>query len=84
MKQKTSLLWSGVSVLIAAVLTVLAFIRGDLQIWLLAGAFAAWGVWAIVYFLVPYLKAQVYRHKARELRKQSEKQPPKKEMAIPE
>lgn len=84
MKQKTSLLWSGVSVLIAAVLTVLAFIRGDLQIWLLAGAFAAWGVWAIVYFLVPYLKAQVYRHKARELRKQSEKQPPQKEMAVPE
>lgn len=84
MKQKTSLQWPGVSVLIVAVLAVMAFVGGDLQIWLLSGAFAVWGVWAIVYFLVPYLKAQVYRHKVRELRKQSEQQAPKKEMAVPD
>lgn len=64
MNKKTSL-WSGVSVLIVAVLAVMAFIRGNVQIWLLSVAFAAWAVWAAVKFLLPYLKAQKYRHEAR-------------------
>lgn len=83
MKQKTSL-WTGVSVLIVAVLAVMAFVRGDLQIWLLAVVFVAWGIWAGIFFLAPYLKAQMYRHKARALRKQNEKQSPKKERAVPD
>ena len=57
MNKKTSL-WSGVSVLIVAVLAVMAFIRGNAQIWLLGVAFAAWAVWAAVKFLLPYLKAK--------------------------
>lgn len=83
MKQKTSL-WTGVSVLIVAVLAVMAFIRGDLQIWLLAAVFVAWGIWAGIFFLAPYFKAQMYRHKARALRKQNEKRSPKKEIAVPD
>lgn len=76
MNKKTSL-WSGVSVLIVAVLAVMAFIRGNVQIWLLSVAFAAWAVWAAVKFLLPYLKAQKYRHEARKLRKKSKQQSPK-------
>ena len=83
MKQKTSL-WTGVSLLIVAVLAVMAFIRGDLQIWMLAAVFVAWGIWAGIFFLAPYFKAQMYRHKARALRKQNEKRSPKKEMAVPD
>ena len=80
MNKKTSL-WSGVSVLIVAVLAVMAFIRGNAQIWLLGVAFA---VWAAVKFLLPYLKAKKYRYEARKLRKKSEQQSPKKELSIPD
>lgn len=83
MNKKTSL-WSGVSVLIVAVLAVMAFIRGNVQIWLLSVAFAAWAVWAAVKFLLPYLKAQKYRHEARKLRKKSKQQSPKKALSIPD
>lgn len=38
MRKKKSL-WSGVSILIVAVLAITAFIRGDAQVWLLAVAF---------------------------------------------
>ena len=72
MNKKTSL-WSGVSVLIVAVLAVMAFIRGNAQIWLLGVAFAVWAVWAAVKFLLPYLKAKKYRYEAR-----------KKELSIPD
>ena len=65
-------LWSGVSVLIVAVLAITAFIRGQAQIWLLAAAFAAWGIWAAILFLIPYIKARVYHYKARKIRKQCE------------
>lgn len=41
MKKKKNL-WSGVSMLIVAVLAVTAFIRGKTQIWLYIAAFAAW------------------------------------------
>lgn len=59
MKKKKSL-WSGVSILIVAVLAITAFIRGGAQLWFLAAAFTAWSVWAVVYFLVPYIKEQLH------------------------
>lgn len=34
--------------LLVAVLAILAFVRGDIQIWLLAGAFAVWALWIII------------------------------------
>lgn len=83
MKNKKSL-WSGVSVLIVAVLAITAFVRGDMEIWLLAGAFAVWGIWAVVRFGVPYAKAQIYHYKARKIRKQCEAQPQKSELNIPD
>lgn len=83
MKNKKSL-WSGVSVLIVAVLAITAFVRGGLEVWLLAGAFAAWGIWAVVRFGVPYAKAQIYHYKARKIRKQCEAQPRKSKLNVPD
>lgn len=68
MKKKTSL-WSGVSVLLVAVLAVKAFIRGNVQIWLLAGVFAVWTAWASVRFIIPYLKLQKCRYECRKVQK---------------
>lgn len=83
MKDKKSL-WSGVSVLIVLVLAITAFARGQMQVWLFAAAFAAWGIWAAVWFLVPYAKAQAYRYKARRIRKQCEPQEEKTKFEIPD
>ena len=77
-------LWSGVSVLIVAVLAITAFVRGGLEVWLLAGAFAAWGIWAVVRFGVPYAKAQLYRYKARRIRKKCESEPQKSKINVPD
>ena len=73
MKKKKSL-WSGVSILIVAVLAITAFIRGGAQLWLLAAAFTAWSIWAAVYFLVPYIKEQLHGYEARRIRKKCERQ----------
>ncbi len=83
MKNRKSL-WSGVSVLIVAVLAIMAFVRGDLKAWLLAAAFTAWGIWAVVLFLAPYVKAQVYRHKARRMREQYKAQKQKPKLEVPD
>lgn len=73
MRKKKSL-WSGVSVLIVAVLAVTAFIRGNAQIWLLAAVFLAWAIWAGIYFLVPYIKEQIHRYEAKRIRRKCERQ----------
>ena len=83
MNKKTSL-WSSISVLTTAVLAVMAFIRGDIQIWLLSGIFAVWAAWAAVKFLLPALKAQRYRHMAGKARKKKKGQLPKKELSVPD
>lgn len=84
MKKKKSL-WSGVSILIVAVLAITAFIRGTAQMWLLAAAFIAWSVWAVVYFLVPYIKEQLHRYEAKRIRRKCEKQDAEKpQFTVPE
>ncbi len=83
MKQKTSL-WSGVSVLSVVVLATTAVVRGGLQIWLFAGAFAVWSVWASVKFLIPCLKAYKYRFAIKKQRKKKKAQLPKKEFDVPD
>lgn len=61
--------WSGVSILIVAVLVITAFIRGNAQAWLLAAAFVIWAVWATYYFLVPYIKEELHKREAKRIRK---------------
>lgn len=84
MRRKKSL-WSGVSILIVAMLAITAFIRGNAQVWLLAIAFTLWSVWAVFYYLIPYIKVELHRHEARRIRKKCEEQDAKRPaFAIPE
>ena len=57
MNKKKSI-WSGVSVLIAAVLAIVAFVRSDTQIWLLTAAFTIWAIWVTIAFVYPYIQEQ--------------------------
>lgn len=57
MNKKKSI-WSGVSVLIAAVLAIVAFVRSDTQIWLLTAAFTIWAIWVTIAFVFPYIQEQ--------------------------
>lgn len=83
--RRKKFLWSGVSILIVAVLVITAFIRGNAQVWLLAAAFTVWSVWATVYFLVPYIKEVFHRREARRIRKKCEEQDAKRQkFTIPE
>lgn len=84
MRRKKSL-WSGVSILIVAVLAITAFIRGNAQVWLLAIAFTLWSVWACFYYLIPYIKEELHRREARRIRKKCEQQDAKRpSFTIPE
>ena len=84
MKRKKSL-WSGVSILIVAMLAITAFIRGNAQVWLLAIAFTLWSVWAVFYYLIPYIKEELHRREARRIRKKCEQQDAKRpSFTIPE
>ena len=58
-------LWNTVAVLIVAVLVIMAFTRGDLQFWLYVAAFTAWGIWASIKHLIPYLKECHYRNEVK-------------------
>lgn len=55
-------LWTSISLLIAAVIAVLAFIRGNWMIPLLIAVFAVWGLWAFIAFGLPALRQ---RHEQR-------------------
>ena len=84
MRRKKSL-WSGVSMLVVAMLAITAFIRGNAQAWLLAIAFTLWSVWAVFYYLIPYLKEEFHRNEARRIRKKCEDQDAKRpSFTIPE
>lgn len=68
MKKKKTL-WSGVSLLIVAVLAIMAFVRGDAQLRLLAAAFVGWAVWSTVAFVLPYLRERKQEKLRKERRK---------------
>ena len=53
----------GVTGLLVAVLAIMAFIRGPLQIWFLAGAFALWALWMIVPMIITAQKRSRLRQK---------------------
>lgn len=56
-------LWSSISILIGAVIGILALVRDSLKIWLLLGVFTLWGLWVVTFLLLPYMK-QANRRKA--------------------
>lgn len=53
----------GVTGLLVAVLAIMAFIRGPLQIWFLAGAFILWALWMIIPMIVTAQKRSRLRQK---------------------
>lgn len=58
-------LWGSISILIGAVIGLLALVRGSLQIWLLLGVFALWGLWVVAILLLPYMR-QAKRRRTRQ------------------
>ena len=73
MKKKKTL-WNGVSVLIVTVLAIMAFTRGYVQLGLMAVAFTAWSVWAVIRFLVPFVSAKLETRQAQKIRKHYEEE----------
>lgn len=67
MKQYKAL-WGSISILLGAVIAVLALIRGPWQTWLLLGVFSLWDLWVVGIMLLPYMK----QAKRRKLRRQQE------------
>ena len=59
--KKKSPLWDGLPHLIVAVIAVLAFVRGNWQLILLAGVFAVWGLWALKTMGIPVLRHKTGR-----------------------
>lgn len=53
----------GVSALLVAVLAIMAFIRGPLQVWFLASAFTLWALWVIIPMIITAQKRSHLRQK---------------------
>lgn len=49
-------LWGSISILVGAVIAILALIRGTWQTWLLIGVFTLWGLWVVAVLLRPYMQ----------------------------
>ena len=49
-------LWGSISILVGAVIAILALVRGSLQTWLLLGVFSIWGLWIVAILLLPYMR----------------------------
>ena len=73
-KKSKASLWPDVSILVVVVLTVTAFFRGAWQFWLLLAAFAVWSTYAVFRHLLPFIRQQLDRMEARELRRHYEQQ----------
>ena len=68
MKQYKAL-WGSISILLGAVIAILALVRGLWQVWLLLGVISLWGLWVVGILLLPYLK-KAKRYKLRRKQKQ--------------
>lgn len=62
-------LWGSVSVLTAAVLAGICFLRGSRQRIFLVGVFALWIAYSFAVFLMPVIKRYKYRRNLRKIRK---------------
>ena len=57
MSKPKSPLWGSISLLIVAVIAVMAFVRGKWELPLLVSIFALWALWAVWQFLIPVMRA---------------------------
>lgn len=65
-------LWGSISILVGAVIAILALVRGTAQAYLLIGVFSLWGLWVVGILLLPH-RRQAKRLKERR-RQQKERQ----------
>lgn len=65
MKSKNAL-WGSISILIGAIIAILALVRGAWQTGLLLGVFALWGIWVVAFLLHPYMQQAKRRMKRQE------------------
>lgn len=72
MKQKNPM-WASTSILVAAVLAVVAFVRGNWQIPLLVGAFAIWGLRVFMILGLPALRIRRDRREWKQQELEAEK-----------
>ena len=70
MSNDKGLLSGSITILIGAVIAIMALVRGPWQAWLLIGVFTLWGLWIVAFLLMPYMQ----QAKRRKVRKQQEQQ----------
>ena len=54
MNNDRGLLSGSITILIGAVIAIMALVRRPWQIWLLLGVFTLWGLWVVLILLLPY------------------------------
>ena len=63
MSNDKGLLSGSITILIGAVIAIMALVRGPWQAWLLIGVFTLWGLWVVLILLLPYMQqAKRRRH----------------------
>lgn len=67
MNNDRGLLSGSITILIGAVIAIMALVRGPWQVWLLLGIFTLWGLWVVLILLLPYMQ-QAKRHRQRQQR----------------
>lgn len=55
MNNDKGLLSGSITILIGAVIAIMALVRGPWQAWLLIGVFTLWGLWVVLILLLPYM-----------------------------
>ena len=53
MSNDKGLLIGSITILIGAVIAIMALVRGPWQAWLLIGVFTLWGLWVVLILLLP-------------------------------
>jgi len=56
MNNDKGLLSGSITILIGAVIAIMALVRGPWQVWLLLGVFTLWGLWVVLILLLPYMQ----------------------------
>ena len=67
MNNDKGLLSGSITILIGAVIAIMALVRGPWQAWLLIGVFTLWGLWVVLILLLPYM-VQAKRRRQRQQR----------------
>lgn len=58
MNNDRGLLSGSITILIGAVIAIMALVRGPWQVWLLLGVFTLWGLWVVLILLLPYMQTR--------------------------